>query len=337
MGNQKHTNSSSLQHKYPESGPESTRRRNTVHAPPQEPAPGTWPLPQPYYNLGQPQILPLYQPFLQLAQYSALQNYPFAPYHHQSRQVAPQGHLKENLKQARSVSVGGGNRPRSRSPEKRKAERGNGNSQKHKSDRGGKSPMMSRNTPTNLAPAPGKGNDVQQPSERRSRPPFGHNRSSISHQSNSMPSTPQTHPRKLSGNSRSPSPTGSLTHSPRSAYSESNATLPTIHRQPIGCRFEKGMSYTRRRMPYSLGNEKLEKAKGTPKPKLNKEDEEKLSGDMRELYDRLLPSEGGEERRLNFIQKLERIFNSKWPGHDIKVHMFGSSGNLLCTNESDGQ
>lgn len=66
-------------------------------------------------------------------------------------------------------------------------------------------------------------------------------------------------------------------------------------------------------------------------------EEKKLSGDMRELYDRLLPSKESDMQRSNFVQKLERILNEQWPGNDIKVHVFGSSGNLLCTSDSDGK
>ena len=74
-----------------------------------------------------------------------------------------------------------------------------------------------------------------------------------------------------------------------------------------------------------------------PKKYLSPADEEKLSGDMRELYDRLYPSHDSDERRSKFIEKLRDILNGQWPGNDIKVHVFGSSGNLLCTDESDGQ
>ena len=80
----------------------------------------------------------------------------------------------------------------------------------------------------------------------------------------------------------------------------------------------------------------LEKAKSTPKKCLNPSEEGKLSGDMRELYDRLLPSAESEDRRARFTKKLERILNEQWPDNSIKAHVFGSSGNLLCTNESDG-
>lgn len=90
-------------------------------------------------------------------------------------------------------------------------------------------------------------------------------------------------------------------------------------------------------MPYSLGDEKLEPPPIKPKSSLDPNEEEKLSGDMRELYDRLRPSKESEERRVKFVQKLERILNDQWPGNDIKVHVFGSSGNMLYTSDSDGQ
>ncbi|KZF22929.1 hypothetical protein L228DRAFT_268300 [Xylona heveae TC161] len=158
-----------------------------------------------------------------------------------------------------------------------------------------------------------------------------------SHQSNSLPSTPQQRARKLSFGSRSPSPNdGNHSHSPRSAYSESNSTLPPLRRPPpTGCRFETGMAYFRRRIPYSIGGDTLEPAKETPKARLSEEEEKKLSGDMRELYDRLLPSNESDERRSKFVRKLDQLLNNKWPGSNIRVHVFGSSGNLLCTSESD--
>ena len=80
----------------------------------------------------------------------------------------------------------------------------------------------------------------------------------------------------------------------------------------------------------------LEKAKNAPKKYLDPTEDGKLSGDMRELYDRLLPSAESEDRRARFTQKLEMILNEQWPGNSIKAHVFGSSGNLLCTSDSDG-
>lgn len=74
-----------------------------------------------------------------------------------------------------------------------------------------------------------------------------------------------------------------------------------------------------------------------PKKYLNPQEEGKLSGDMRELYDRLLPSEESDRRRAMFVQKLELILNQQWRDSEIKVHVFGSSGNMLCTSDSDGE
>ena len=96
------------------------------------------------------------------------------------------------------------------------------------------------------------------------------------------------------------------------------------------------MAHSRRRIPYSVGGEQLDRPNSMPKKYLNPAEEDKLSGDMRELYDRILPSKDSDERRMRFVEKLERILNEKWPGKNIGVHVFGSSGNMLCTNESDG-
>ena len=97
------------------------------------------------------------------------------------------------------------------------------------------------------------------------------------------------------------------------------------------------MAHTKRRIPYSIGSEKLEKLNDKDvKSKLSEDEERKLSTDMRELYDRLLPTAESDAKRIKLVEKLEKLFNDEWPGHDIRVHVFGSSGNLLCTDESDG-
>jgi DNA polymerase sigma len=113
------------------------------------------------------------------------------------------------------------------------------------------------------------------------------------------------------------------------------ARTPIVNGVP-GCRFETGMAFSRRRIPYSIGGELLDPVANV-KATLDPEDEKKLTGDMRALYDRLLPSGDSESRRAQLVQKLERILNERWPGNDIKVHVFGSSGNLLCSNDSDGR
>ncbi|KAL8809017.1 MAG: hypothetical protein Q9200_003795 [Gallowayella weberi] len=161
------------------------------------------------------------------------------------------------------------------------------------------------------------------------RPPLS------SHHSNSLPSTPYQHARNLNFHSRSPSPTKrGGDGSPFSTHSESEK--PQV-RGPFvaGCKFETGMAHSRRRIPYSVGGEQLERPSSMPKKYLNPTEEDRLSGDMRELYDRILPTKDSDERRARFVEKLERILNEKWPGNDIRVHIFGSSGNMLCTNESD--
>ncbi|KAK6611786.1 pap 25a associated domain family [Botrytis cinerea] len=166
-----------------------------------------------------------------------------------------------------------------------------------------------------------------------------HQNSTLSRESNSVPSTPHQHPRKFSfGESREPSPNAPGSHSPRSAYSESNITLPS--RPPPaprrGCQYETAMASIRRRMPYSLGADRLEQLNDSDvKSKLSDEEERKLSTDMRELYDGLLPTAETDERRRRLVSKLEDMFNKEWPGHDIRVYVFGSSGNLLCTDASD--
>ena len=102
------------------------------------------------------------------------------------------------------------------------------------------------------------------------------------------------------------------------------------------CKFETGAEIRKRRIPYiEGGNEELGPPKKEPKKMLEPHEEDKLSGDMRELYDRLLPSDESEERRAKLLTKLDRILNEEWPGNDIRVSVFGSSGNLLSSSDSD--
>lgn len=155
-----------------------------------------------------------------------------------------------------------------------------------------------------------------------------------SHQSSSLPSTPYQRSRNLSFHSRSPSPHGSA--SPRSTHSESTH-LPPSSRKPLGgCKYETAMAYFRRRMPYSLGGDLLPEEKGALSEQLGQEEEQKLTADMTEIYDRLLPSAESDDRRQQLVRKLEKLFNDQWPGREIRVHIFGSSGNKLCSSHSDG-
>ncbi|RBQ84346.1 hypothetical protein VDGD_02698 [Verticillium dahliae] len=169
------------------------------------------------------------------------------------------------------------------------------------------------------------------------RPRGGH-KHAIQPHSNSVPSTPQQHARNFSYESREPSPTANNNHSPRSAYSETNSALPSLRPlvPTITCKFETSSYNFKRRMPYNIGSGVCEKVDAVKiKTKLTEEHERKLTSDMRELYDRLLPTPKVEENRQKLVAKLQKIFNDEWPGHDIRVHLFGSSGNLLCSDDSD--
>jgi DNA polymerase sigma len=73
-----------------------------------------------------------------------------------------------------------------------------------------------------------------------------------------------------------------------------------------------------------------------PKKTLDPHEDDKLSGDMRELYDRLQPTEENTKRRKRFVNKLQDILETEFPGEKFKVDVFGSSGNMLYTSESDG-
>lgn len=173
-----------------------------------------------------------------------------------------------------------------------------------------------------------------------SRPKPSTSPSNLPPHPNSVPSTPQQHARKFSFESRDHSPNANPSHSPRSAYSEASGAVSHLRPLPPrmgNCKYETGLKHSRRRMHYNLGTDMLERLDlQTIKSKLSEDDERKLTTDMRELYDRLQPTEKVEVKRGMLVQKLERLLNDSWPGHDIRVHLFGSSGNLLCSDDSDG-
>ena len=89
-------------------------------------------------------------------------------------------------------------------------------------------------------------------------------------------------------------------------------------------------------MPYQ-SDELLEEAKEVLKKTLDPREDDKLSGDMRELYDRLQPKQEDVDIRDKFVKKVQRILETEFPGVEMKVHVFGSSGNMLWTAESDGK
>ncbi|CAK7269543.1 hypothetical protein SEPCBS119000_003621 [Sporothrix epigloea] len=160
-------------------------------------------------------------------------------------------------------------------------------------------------------------------------------------QASSVPSTPHQHARNFSfaSESRDPSPNATQSHSPRSVYSETNSTLPSLRPLPprhSSCIHETNPTRPRRRMNYSLGTDRLESVSlDKVKSSLSTAEERLLTDSMKSLYDRLRPSQETEARRKTFVKKLQTIFNVQWPGHNIRVHIFGSSGNQLCSDDSD--
>lgn len=277
-----------------------------------------------------PQQSSLYQ--AQLLQYNKL----IAPGRGGGLQTAP----LPPLLSTHSVHVG----PRSRSSSKvsNKDSRARQSSQNCHASRGNhgasnkadRALITGRDTPPKMPP---KKTDLSHPLVARPKPSTSP--SNLPPHSNSVPSTPQQHARKFSFESRDHSPIANQSHSPRSAYSENNGALPPLRPLPPrqgGCKFESGQKFQRRRIPYSIGSDMLEKVDPqTLKSKLSEDDERKLTTDMRELYDRLQPTEKVEVKRRMLVQKLEKLLNDSWPGHDIRVQLFGSSGNLLCSDDSD--
>ncbi|KAK3711217.1 hypothetical protein LTR37_009811 [Vermiconidia calcicola] len=158
-----------------------------------------------------------------------------------------------------------------------------------------------------------------------------------SQHSSSVPSTPYQQARDLRFHSRSPSPHRGLSNqSPKSTASEAVGVGGTHRPAQVVCKFESGAEIRKRRIPYvEGGNEELGPPKKEPKRRLATEEHTKLSHDLDDLYQRLLPSEESEERRSQLVKKLERILNAEWPGNEIRVNVFGSSGNLLSSSDSD--
>ncbi|KAF1812464.1 Nucleotidyltransferase [Eremomyces bilateralis CBS 781.70] len=162
-----------------------------------------------------------------------------------------------------------------------------------------------------------------------SRPPL------VAQLSNSVPNTPHQYARDFTRRSRTPSPTGALgSHSPRSVVSEANGYLSSLPRSRPVCKYETSSAFSRRRIPYNIGDELLLKEKGV-KRSLDEEEERRLENDMADLFRKLEPSKESEQRRQRLVEKLEEILHREWPGNEFKVHVFGSSGNLLCTSDSD--
>ncbi|EXJ79662.1 hypothetical protein A1O3_07942 [Capronia epimyces CBS 606.96] len=197
---------------------------------------------------------------------------------------------------------------------------------------GGKSeptPMTVSYTTATLSEMEGR-SPVKAPSSSERRPgqlpPF----------SNSGPSTPFQRPQSCSEKRTSPSPEPvGKSVSPLSLPSDKSQTPPAGRKQYGGCKYETGMARARRRVPYSLGPEPLEKVKTELKTRLTHEENEKLTADMQTLYEALQPTAESEKRRSRFIEKLDKILRGRWPTSSINVNVFGSTGNNLGTSDSD--
>ncbi|CRK45951.1 hypothetical protein BN1723_006792 [Verticillium longisporum] len=223
-------------------------------------------------------------------------------------------------------------------PSSKGNEKGHGNKAANNKDKGDRAVIAGRVSPTMANPKQSQHSQGEHLSHPLPARPRGGHKHAIQPHSNSVPSTPQQHARNFSYESREPSPTANNNHSPRSAYSETNSALPSLRPlvPTITCKFETSSYNFKRRMPYNIGSGVCEKVDAAKiKTKLTEEHERKLTSDMRELYDRLLPTPKVEENRQKLVAKLQKIFNDEWPGHDIRVHLFGSSGNLLCSDDSD--
>lgn len=205
---------------------------------------------------------------------------------------------------------------------------------------------MRKDSQNNKLPVPSRQHEMAHPLP--SKPPNSSRISSgpAAGQSNSVPSTPLQHAQESRDNfasngdrfnlssSRDHSPQN---HSPRSAFSETISTQKGVDSRP-GCNYESPpQGLGRRRMPYHIGNDKPPKQDlAKVKSKLSEDEEKRLTAAIQSQYKKLLPTAPVEGKRQKLVQKLEGLFNKQWPGHDIKVHLFGSSANLLCSDDSDG-
>lgn len=95
------------------------------------------------------------------------------------------------------------------------------------------------------------------------------------------------------------------------------------------------MARARRRVPYTLGPEKLDLDVEGAARKLGSDAEKTLTEDATRLYRDLLPTEESESRRSRLVQKVEKLLIERWPGQPMNVSVFGSTGNKLGTADSD--
>ncbi|KAK9478663.1 hypothetical protein V1514DRAFT_319928 [Lipomyces japonicus] len=120
-----------------------------------------------------------------------------------------------------------------------------------------------------------------------------------------------------------------------SVSSTTRSSVGSISQHVGGCQFETGLINSRRRIPYGLGFQppsaphpsKLKKA-------LDREQEARLTDDINRMFKKLVASEESINRRCRFLKKLEKSLREEFSGN-ISVCPFGSTENMLCTNESD--
>lgn len=107
--------------------------------------------------------------------------------------------------------------------------------------------------------------------------------------------------------------------------------------QKRGCELEPAQPLGRRRFDWTIGNDKvLPFNKPELAPVLHAGVEKQLAGDAQQLYDQLAPTDDSMERRWKLVTKLEGLLKKTWPETSFKVYLYGSSGNMLCTSDSDG-
>lgn len=160
------------------------------------------------------------------------------------------------------------------------------------------------------------------------------NSSTIPHQTCSVPTTPMRSSRDRKRRIQSPSP-GQKQQSPQSVVSDGPDSRSLLSRSRNSCPFESTACLGRRRIPYNIGDDPLPRLQDV-KESLSPAEERGLASAADLMYKKLLPSPESEDRRRQFSSKLRRLLDAKWPGYRFDVHVFGSSGNLLCTSDSDG-
>lgn len=167
-------------------------------------------------------------------------------------------------------------------------------------------------------------------SSRPSRPQL------LSHQSNSVPSTPQQHAQDKTFDNRPTSP-GKRRSSTSSSSTKSDSKLKSQVRRGtanLECRYMTTQT-SRRRIPYSIGDQLLERRDPLKQWQLP-EAKARLGASIDRLYNSLLPSESNQDARGQVLDKIRRIIRTGFPERNFEVHIFGSSGNMLYTDKSDG-